>query len=141
MALVVGIDIGRNSPHDVIILCRESGVKVNSSFRFRSTCQGIDNLLEKVEKAREGEEDVSFVIDSPGRAWVPVAAALKGKGYNVYRPPQDKVKVLRRATNGKNKTNRIDATTLARSLIINPEGTGELFLLYCQKGNVKRLGS
>lgn len=31
MVLVVGIDTSRNSPHDVIILRRENGVKVNSS--------------------------------------------------------------------------------------------------------------
>lgn len=139
MALVVGIDIGKNSPHEAIILRRESGVKVNSSFRFYSTPRGIDYLLERVETAREGEEDVSFVIDSPGRAWVPVAAALKAKGYTVYRPTADKVKSLRRATHRKNKTDRIDATALARTLIIDPEGTEELFLATGKRGKLDQL--
>ena len=64
MSLVVGIDIGKKSPHEAIILGRERGVKVNSSFKFRSTPQGIACLLEKVEKVREDQKDVSFVMDS-----------------------------------------------------------------------------
>lgn len=139
MALVVGIDIGRKSPHEAIILHRETGVKAGPSFRFHSTPQGIQCLLEKVEQAREAEEPVSFVIDSPGRAWVPVAAVLKAKGYGLYRPSADKVKHLRRATNRKNKTNRIDAAALARTLIVDPEGTEELFLATGKLGRLDQL--
>lgn len=50
MSLVVGIDIGKKSPHETIILRRESGVKVNSSFKFRSTPQGIACLPAKSRK-------------------------------------------------------------------------------------------
>ena len=46
----------------------------------------------------------------------PVVAASKVKEYTVCRPTQDKVKVSRRATNKKSKTDRIDATTFARRL-------------------------
>ena len=139
MSLVVGIDIGKKSPHEAIILRRECGVKVNSSFRFRSTPQGIACLLEKVEKVREDGEDVSFVMDSPGRAWIPVAAALKVKGYGVYRPTASKVKNLRRATNRKNKTDRIDAAALARTLIVDPEGTEKLFLATGKRAKLDQL--
>lgn len=67
-------------------------------------------------------------MDSQGRAWVPVVAALKVNGYRVCRANADNVKVLRRATNRKNKTDRIDAATLAPALIVDPEGTEEIFL-------------
>jgi transposase len=139
MALVVGIDIGRKSSHDVIILRRETGIKVGSSFRFNSTPQGFQCLLKKLEQALEAEEPVSFVIDSPGRAWVPVVSVLRAKGYKIYRPTADKVKHLRRATNRKNKTNRIDAASLARTLIVDPEGTEELFLATGKQGKLDQL--
>jgi hypothetical protein len=46
---------------------------------IRKPSQGISSLLEKVKKAGEDKEDASFVMDSPGRAWILVATSLKIK--------------------------------------------------------------
>ena len=77
MALIAGIDLGRKSAHDVGILRKETGQQVRSTFRFTSTPQGIDLLFQKLEAVRKDGEPVEFAIDSPGKAWIPIAAALK----------------------------------------------------------------
>ncbi len=128
MALVVGIDLGRKSPHDAVILRRETGLEIGRGFRFTSSPQGFDKLFRKIEAVRNADEPVDFVSDSPGRAWIPVAAVLKAGGFRVYRPSAYRVKNVRQAGHRKNKTNRIDALTLARCLKDYPEDTALVFL-------------
>ena len=128
MALVVGIDLGRKSPHDVVIMRRETGLETGRGFRFPSSPEGFDKLFRKIDALRKNNEPVDFAIDSPGRAWIPVAAVLKANGFRVYRPSAYRVKRLRQAGHRKNKTNRIDALTLARCLMNYPEDTAQAFL-------------
>jgi len=128
MALIVGIDLGRKSAHDTTILRRETARQVGKGFRFTSTVEGMERLWKRIEAVREKDEPVEFVIDSPGRAWIPVASALKARGVPVYRPSVYRINHLRKAGHKKNKTNRIDALTLARCLLNYPEDTEEVFL-------------
>ncbi|MFH1690463.1 MAG: IS110 family transposase [Candidatus Eisenbacteria bacterium] len=128
MALIVGIDLGRKSAHDAVILRRDTGLEIGRGFRFTSSPQGFDKLFRKIEAVRKDEESVDFVIDSPGRAWIPVAAVLKAKGFRVYRPSAYRVKKTREAGHRRNKTNRIDALTLARCLRNYPKDTAQVFL-------------
>ena len=92
MALIVGIDLGRKSAHDVVILKRETGLVIGRGFRFSSSPEGFHKLFRKIEAVRNQDEPVDFVIDSPGRAWIPVAAVLKAGGFCVYRPSAYRVK-------------------------------------------------
>ena len=128
MALIVGIDLGRKSDHDVVILRRESAQQLGRPFRFCSTQTDIDHLFERIEAVRQEEESIAFVIDSPGKAWIPVTAALKNRGYPVYRPSSYRVRKMRQAGNRKNKSNRIDALALARCLLTYPQDTQQVFL-------------
>lgn len=128
MALIVGIDLGRKSAHDAVILKRETGLEIGRGFRFTSSPEGFDKLFRKIDAVRNQDEPVDFVIDSPGRAWIPVAAVLKAGGFRVYRPSAYRVKKIRQAGHRKNKTNRIDALALARCLIGFPEDTALVFL-------------
>lgn len=128
MALIVGIDLGRKSAHDVIVLRRETALQLGRTFRFHSTPSGIETLFARIEAVREEKESLAFVIDSPGKAWIPIAAVLKNKGYPVYRPSSYRVRRVRQAGNRKNKSNRIDALALARCLLTYPQDTHEVFL-------------
>ncbi|MEA3408937.1 MAG: IS110 family transposase [Candidatus Eisenbacteria bacterium] len=128
MALIVGIDLGRKSAHDVVILKRETGLEIGRGFRFSSSPEGFNKLFRKIEAVRNDREPVDFVIDSPGRAWIPVAAVLKATGFRVYRPSAYRVKKTREAGHRRNKTNRIDALTLARCLRNYPKDTAQVFL-------------
>lgn len=128
MALIVGIDLGIKSDHDAVIIRRETARQVGHIIRFGNTCEGRDKLFERIEKVREHGESVEFVIDSPGRAWVPLAAMIQAKGFPVYRPTADRFSSMRRAGARKNKTNRIDALALARCLLTLPEETERVFL-------------
>jgi len=128
MALIVGIDLGRKSAHDVAILKRETGLVIGRGFRFTSSPEGFHKLFLKIEAVRNDQEPVDFVIDSPGRAWIPVAAVLKARGLRVYRPSAYRVKKTREAGHRRNKTNRIDALTLARCLRGFPKDTAQVFL-------------
>lgn len=128
MGLIVGIDLGIKSDHDALIIRRETSLQVGNGIRFANTCEGRDLLFERVEKLRDKGERVDFVIDSPGRAWMPLAALIKSKGFAVYRPTADRVSKMRQAGDRKNKTNRIDALALARCLLSFPKETEEVFL-------------
>ena len=71
MALIVGCDLGRKSAHDIVILRRETARQVGRAFRFTSTPEGMDQLFGQIQKVRVDDESVEFVIDSPGKAWIP----------------------------------------------------------------------
>jgi transposase len=128
MALIVGIDLARKGAHDAVIVRRETGLRIGRSFRFCSSPEGVDTLFGRIDAVRQKDESVDFVIDSPGRAWIPVAAVLMARDYCVYRPSANRVRRIRQAGHGKNKTNRIDALTLARCLMSFPEDTSKVFL-------------
>ena len=128
MGLLVGIDLGIKSDHDAVIIRRETSRTVGKGIRFANTCPGRDTLFERVAKLRDGDERVDFVIDSPGRAWVPLTALIKSKGYAGYRPIADRVSKMRQAGDRNNKTNRVDALALARCLLNFPDKTEEVFL-------------
>ena len=128
MALIVGIELGRKTAHDVVILRRQSAQQPGRSFRIFSTQTDIDHLLERIEAVRQDEESIAFVIDSPGKAWIPITAVLKNRGYPVYRPSSYRVRRVRQAGDRKNKTNRIDALAVARCLLTYPQDTQEVFL-------------
>ena len=128
MALVVGIDLGRKSAHDAVVMRRETGLEIGRGFRFTSSPEGFDKLFRRIGAVLNADEPVDFVIDSPGRAWIPVAAVLKARGFRVYRPSAYRVKKVRQAGNRKNKTNRIDAIALARCLMSYPKDTALVFL-------------
>ena len=128
MALIVGIDLGRKSAHDVIVLRRESAQQLGRSFRIHSTPSGLEDLFARLEAVRQEEESIAFVLDSPGKAWIPMAAVLKNRGYLVYRPSSYRVRKMRQAGHRKNKSNRIDALALARCLLAYPQDTQEVFL-------------
>ncbi len=139
MALIVGCDLGRKSAHDVVILRRETARQVGRAFRFTSTPEGVDQLFGHIEKVRQDHESIEFVIDSPGKAWVPVTAAIKAKGFAVYRPTGERFSKMRRAGDRKNKTNRIDAMALARCLLSFPQDTEQVFLPYGTQAQLDQL--
>ena len=139
MALLVGIDLGRKSAHDVVLLRRESAEQLGRAFRFTSTCEGLDLLFEKITAQKQEGESVDFVIDSPGKAWIPIAAVLKQRGFAVYRPSADRVRKLRQAGHRKNKSNQIDALTLARCLLLYPKDTYEVFLPQKEQAQLDQL--
>ena len=85
-------------------------------------------LFRKIDQARETNEAVRFVIDSPRRAWIPIAAVIEQEGFNVYRPTTSLMKSMRQGASRKNKTNRIDAKALARCLMSHPDEVNLVFL-------------
>ena len=103
MALIVGIDLGRKSAHDVSILRQESAEQLGRTFRFYSTPTDLEMLFKRIEAVRQDEEAIAFVIDAPGKAWIPITAVLKSRGYPVYRPSSYRVRRLRQAGHRKNK--------------------------------------
>jgi transposase len=139
MALCIGIDLGHKSAHDVVIIKRETAHKMGKPFRFHTTPEGFNLFFKKVEALRVDQEPLMAVIDSPGKAWIPVAAILEHHGIIVYRPSAERMYHLRRAGHGKNKTNRIDALTLARCMITFPQDTHEVFLAKGQDAKLNQL--
>ena len=143
MALIVGIDLGRKSAHDVVILKRETGLVIGRGFRFSSSPEGFHKLFRKIEAVRNQDEPVDFVIDSPGRAWIPVAAVLKATGSHVYRPSAYRVvdSLARRKQRIQDLCEAVNPglTKLPEGFLLNEAGRAFL-RAYADPRSVLRLG-
>src|SRR5215216_4137446 len=66
-------------------------------------------------------DHTAVILDQTGPAWLPVAVFFASTGDVVYRVSSQKAADLRRYYRRHHKTNRIDATTLARIAILEGE--------------------
>ena len=128
MALIIGMDLGRKSAHDIVIPRRETAQPLGRSFRIRSTVEGLQQLVTRLQQVAQPGEEIAFVMDAPGKAWIPLATVLQQRGYPLYRPSAHRVRRLRQAGHRKDKSNRLDALTLARCLLLYPKDTSPIFL-------------
>lgn len=120
----VGIDIGVKSNHQVTVLDRRTAERVRRDFSVARTWAGIRRLREVLSEA----DEVEVTLEPTGNAWRPVAGALVAAGFTVYLLPPKKASRLRKARSDHAKSDRIDAETLARAPLFDPEQLNRLRL-------------
>jgi transposase len=118
---IVGLDLGVATDHTAVIV-DETGSELGRR-RVQPTRSSLEALREAALTDVEAGTVVEVVIEPTGPAWLPVAVFFAATGDVVYRVGSQKAADLRRYFRRHHKTNRIDATTLARIAIL--EG-GEL---------------
>jgi len=116
---LLGIDLGIASPHTAVAL-RTDGSEV-----ARRRCVPTVDSLAAVEQAalRDAPEGtrLEVVIEPSGPAWLPIAVFFGRRGHTVYRVSSAKAADLRRFLSRHAKSNGIDAKTLARLPLVDPE--------------------
>jgi len=123
---LVGIDLGIASAHTVRVL-DEQGKTLAKRKAWPTEVSLSD--VEKTALAGAPQGTVLEVVMEPtGPAWLPLAVFFSARGHRVYRVSSAKAADLRRFLSRHTKTNGIDADTLARLPIFDPEGLQPLVL-------------
>lgn len=126
MRRLVGIDLGIASAHTVRVL-DERGKEV-----CRRKCEPTVPGFTAIEAAALAGAPVGtrleVVIEPTGPAWLPVAVFFIRRGHVVYRVSSAKAADLRRFLSRHAKSNGIDADTLARLPLVDPDGLQPLEL-------------
>src|SRR6266536_1614254 len=116
---LLGIDLGIASAHTAVAL-RTDGSEV-----ARRRCVPTVDTLAAVAQAalRDAPEGtrLEVVIEPSGPAWLPIAVFFGRRGHTVYRVSSAKAADLRRFLSRHAKSNGIDAKTLARLPLVDPE--------------------
>lgn len=113
---IVGLDLGVATDHTAVVL-DESGREL-ARRRVQPTRASFEELR-TVALAGAGDQAVLEVVMEPtGPAWLPVAVFFGAAGDRVHRVSSQRASDLRRYFRRHHKTNRIDATTLARMAIL-----------------------
>ncbi len=117
---VVGLDLGIASAHTAVVL-RSDGTEV-----CRRRCSPtVESFTELEAAALRGAPEgtlLEIVVEPTGPAWLPVAVFFGRRGHSVYRVPSAKAADLRRFLSRHAKSNAIDAVTLARLALVDPDG-------------------
>jgi transposase len=123
---LVGIDLGIASAHTVRVL-DEGGREV-----CRRRCEPTMDSLTAIETAAlagaAAGTRLEVVFEPTGPAWLPIAVFFTRRGHRVFRVSSAKAADLRRFLSRHAKSNGIDADTLARLPLIDPDGLRPLEL-------------
>jgi transposase len=133
---LVGIDLGIASAHTVRVL-DGAGREV-----CRRRCEPRVTSLTLIEQAAlagaaEGTR-LEVVIEPTGPAWLPIAVFFTARGHAVFRVSSQKAADLRRFLSRHAKSNGIDADTLARLPLLDPNGLTPLRLPSVERAALDR---
>jgi transposase len=90
--------------------------------RVVPTVAGFAALEDAALTGAEPDVRLEIVIEPTGAAWLPVAVWFTRRGHTVFRVSTQKAHDLRRFLSRHAKSNSIDAHTLARLPLIDPDG-------------------
>jgi transposase len=123
---LVGIDLGITSAHTVRVLDEEG-----ETIAKRKAWPTTESLREVEATALAGcpaGTVLEVVMEPTGPAWLPLAVFFSARGHRVFRVSSQKAADLRRFLSRHTKTNGIDADTLARLPLFDPDGLRALEL-------------
>ncbi len=116
---LVGVDLGIASAHTVRVLDGHGNVVAK-----RRAWPTVESLTEIERAALAGTAEgtrLEVVMEPTGPAWLPIAVFFTGRGHVVHRVSSAKSHDLRKFLSRHTKTNGIDADTLARIPLFDPD--------------------
>ena len=121
----IGIDLSLQSKHRAEAL-DESGNRCGH-LSFRTTPEGLEGLA---KLCSQSESSLTVVMEPTGLAWLPIALFLRARFPEavLVRAKEQKVVGLRRFLGGPAKSDRLDAITLAKLPLLDPEHLTPLIL-------------
>jgi transposase len=132
----VGIDLSLQSNHRAVAL-DESGQQCGY-LNFRTTSEGLESLAQLCAQAGD---TLTVVMEPTGLAWLPIALFLRAHFPQavLVRAKEQKVVQLRRFLGGSAKSDRLDAITLAKLPLLDPEHLTPLVLPRPEMESLDRL--
>ena len=123
---LVGIDLGIASAHTVRVL--DEGGREVCRRRCEPTVAGLTAIEAAALAGAAPQTRLEVVVEPTGPAWLPIAVFFTVRGHAVFRVSSAKAADLRRFLSRHAKSNGIDADTLARLPLIDPDGLRRLEL-------------
>ncbi len=117
---LVGLDLGIATAHTAHVL--DQSTRVLAKRRVHPRDESFAALEAAALEGAEPGTRLEVVIEPTGPAWLPVAAWFSARGHTVYRVSSAKAADLRRFFSRHAKSNSIDAHTLARLPLVDPDG-------------------
>src|SRR5512139_4073465 len=134
---IVGIDLGVTGDHKAVI-ADERGRALRPPISFRTQLEELQALVRAVQSGN-ADGQVQAVLEPTGMAWFPLAVYLLSQGWRVFLVNSHQVADLRRYFKKYAKSDRIDASVLAKLPAVNEAGLTPLALpsasmQACQRG-------
>jgi transposase len=115
----IGIDLGITSAHTAVVVDPTGTVLARR--QVRPTLESLNALEEAALFESDSSTSLRIVIEPTGAAWLPVAVFFIRRGHVVYRVSSAKASDLRKFFKRHAKTNQIDALTLAKMPLVDPD--------------------
>lgn len=117
---VVGIDLGIASAHTAVVV--DAGGQVVARRKAKPTVESLAAVEAAALADAAPGAHLEVIVEPTGPAWLPVAVWFAGRGHTVYRVSSQQAADLRRFLKRHAKSNGIDALTLAKLALIDPDG-------------------
>jgi transposase len=117
---IIGLDLGIASEHTARVLTGDGEVVAK-----RKAIPTTESLRALEAAALEGAPPgtgLEIVMEPTGPAWLPIAVFFTSRGHRVFRVPSAKAHDMRRYFSRHAKSNSIDAESLAKLAIVDPDG-------------------
>jgi transposase len=115
----IGIDLGITSAHTAVVV-DAAGIPL-ARRQVRPTLESFEALEAAALTDSDASTSLRIVIEPTGSAWLPVAVFFIRRGHVVYRVSSAKASDLRKFFKRHAKTNQIDALTLAKMPLVDPD--------------------
>lgn len=110
----VGIDLAITGPN-VCVLVDAQYNKIGSAWKFREDVASLEQMWSRCRAGLAPGDEVTFVMEPTGHAWLRVVAFLRSKGEkHLYVPSMRKFSALRKTLNVGVKNDELDALALAK---------------------------
>jgi len=125
----IGLDLGVKSRSKVYIIDQE-GKKVRSEFYIWTNPQGLDYMMKQALKGTSGEVSLDLTMEPTNSAWFAPAVYIRRvyPQVKIYRIKSEKVQHLRKFFRRHTKTDSLDAKTLAKMPMVDPDSLQELYI-------------
>jgi transposase len=133
---LVGIDLGIASAHTVRVL--DGGGREVCRRRCEPTVASLTVIEQAALAGAPDGTRLEVVIEPTGPAWLPIAVFFTERGHTVFRVSSQKAADLRRFLSRHAKSNGIDAATLARLPLVDPDGLAPLQLPGAERAALDR---
>ena len=120
MDLRLGIDIACRTAHQAS-LADHTGRLLWRGHRFHTITAELDRLWQRLPAGTDPTQ-VMVIMEPTRNAWVPLAAWFRRRGACVILVPPERSADLRAYYHKHTKTDRLDATLLARLPLLHPDG-------------------
>ncbi len=115
----IGIDLGITSAHTAVVV-DPAGTPL-ARRQVRPTVESLNALEEAALADSDSSTSLRVVLEPTGAAWLPVAVFFIRRGHTVFRVSSAKASDLRKFFKRHAKTNQIDALTLAKMPLVDPD--------------------